>query len=53
MPYPPVIPVVMPGENLGALDGPRRIYIQVSQDWDNRFLGFEKEVSGTVHKDGD
>lgn len=53
MPYPPGIPIVMPGENMGALDGPWLGYIQALQDWGNRFPGFEKEVSGAVHRDGD
>lgn len=53
MPYPPGIPVVMPGENLGPLDGPWIRYIQALQDWGNHFPGFEKEVSGAVHKDGE
>ena len=53
MPYPPGIPIVMPGENLGPLDGPWLRYIGALQDWGNRFPGFEKEVSGAVHKDGD
>lgn len=53
MPYPPGIPIVMPGENLGPLDGPWLGYIQALRDWGNRFPGFEKEVSGAEHKDGD
>ncbi|WP_339511142.1 Orn/Lys/Arg decarboxylase N-terminal domain-containing protein [Pseudomonas sp. RL_15y_Pfl2_60] len=53
MPYPPGIPIVMPGENLGPLDGPWIRYIQALQDWGNHFPGFEKEVEGAVHKDGD
>ncbi|HTO18078.1 MAG TPA: Orn/Lys/Arg decarboxylase N-terminal domain-containing protein [Pseudomonas sp.] len=53
MPYPPGIPIVMPGENLGPADGPWLRYIGALQDWGNRFPGFEKEVSGAVHKDGD
>ena len=53
MPYPPGIPIVMPGENLGPVDGPWVRYIQALQDWGNNFPGFEKEVEGAVHKDGD
>lgn len=53
MPYPPGIPIVMPGENMGPLDGPWIAYIKALRDWGNRFPGFEKEVSGAVHKDGD
>ncbi|MEE2025851.1 Orn/Lys/Arg family decarboxylase [Alkalimonas mucilaginosa] len=52
MPYPPGIPIVMPGENLGPIDGPWLQYIQSLQNWGNTFPGFEKEVEGAVHKDG-
>ena len=52
MPYPPGIPIVMPGENLGPLDGPWIRYIQALQDWGKHFPGFEKEVEGAVHRDG-
>ncbi len=52
MPYPPGIPIVMPGENLGPIDGPWLSYIAALQDWSSRFPGFEKEVEGLVHKDG-
>lgn len=53
MPYPPGIPIVMPGENLGAIDGPWLRYIEALQEWGKRFPGFEKEVEGVVHKDGE
>lgn len=53
MPYPPGIPIVMPGENLGPVDGPWLSYIQALQDWGKTFPGFEKEVEGVVNQHGD
>jgi arginine decarboxylase len=52
MPYPPGIPIVMPGERMGALDGPWLSYIRALEAWGERYPGFEKEVEGAVHKDG-
>lgn len=52
IPYPPGIPVVMPGESLGPADGPWIRYLQVLQDWGQAFPGFAKEVEGTIETDG-
>jgi arginine decarboxylase len=52
MPYPPGIPIVMPGERMGPADGPWLGFIRALQQWGARFPGFEKEVEGAVHKDG-
>lgn len=52
IPYPPGIPIVMPGENFGPADGPWLSYIRALQDWGQTFPGFEKEVEGTVVVDG-
>jgi arginine decarboxylase len=52
MPYPPGIPIVMPGERLGPADGPWLSFIRGLQEWGERFPGFEKGVEGTVHADG-
>jgi arginine decarboxylase len=52
LPYPPGIPIVMPGENFGPADGPWLSYIRALQDWGRAFPGFEKEVEGTVVVDG-
>jgi arginine decarboxylase len=52
MPYPPGIPIVMPGERMGPVDGPWLSFIRTLQEWGERFPGFEKEVEGTVHKQG-
>lgn len=52
IPYPPGIPIVMPGENVGAADGPWLTYLRTLQEWGHRFPGFAKEVEGTEEKDG-
>jgi arginine decarboxylase len=52
IPYPPGIPIVMPGENLGAADGPWLRYLRTIQEWGEHFPGFAKEVEGTEEIDG-
>jgi len=52
IPYPPGIPIVMPGENLGAADGPWITYMKILQEWGHEFPGFAKEVEGTEERDG-
>jgi arginine decarboxylase len=52
IPYPPGIPVVMPGESIGGADEPWLRYIRSLQDWGERFPGFESEVEGTELRDG-
>ena len=52
IPYPPGIPVVMPGENIGPADGPWLNYIRTLQAWDHRFPGFETEVEGVETQEG-
>jgi arginine decarboxylase len=52
IPYPPGIPIVMPGENFGPSDGPWLSYIRALENWGRTFPGFEKEVEGTVIVDG-
>ena len=52
IPYPPGIPIVMPGENLGKADGPWLTYLRTLQEWGHRFPGFAKEVEGTEERDG-
>jgi len=50
--YPPGIPIVMPGENIGAADGPWLTYLRTLQEWGHRFPGFAKEVEGAEEHDG-
>jgi arginine decarboxylase len=52
IPYPPGIPIVMPGENVGTADGPWLTYLRILQEWGRRFPGFAKEVEGTEEKHG-
>ena len=52
IPYPPGIPIVMPGENIGAKDGPWLTYLRVLQEYGERFPGFAKEVEGTEEHEG-
>src|SRR3954466_1384406 len=40
IPYPPGIPIVMPGENLGDTDGPWLTYLRALREWGHRFPGF-------------
>ena len=52
IPYPPGIPIVMPGENIGAADGPWITYLKALQEFGHRFPGFAKEVEGAEEHDG-
>jgi arginine decarboxylase len=52
IPYPPGIPIVMPGENIGPANGAWISYMKALQNWGESFPGFAKEVEGTVEKDG-
>jgi arginine decarboxylase len=52
IPYPPGIPIVMPGESLGPADGPWLTYLRTLHDWGRRFPGFAKEVEGAEEHNG-
>lgn len=52
IPYPPGIPIVMPGENIGPADGPWLTYLRTLQEYGHRFPGFAKEVEGAEEHDG-
>ena len=52
IPYPPGIPIVMPGESLGPADGPWLTYLRTLQEYGHLFPGFAKEVEGTEEHDG-
>ena len=45
---PPGIPVLMPGENVGAPDGPLLRYLSVLESFDRRFPGFGSETHGVT-----
>ncbi len=46
VPYPPGIPVCMPGERLGEIDSPVIRLILALEEFGKRFPGFEREVHG-------
>jgi arginine/lysine/ornithine decarboxylase len=52
VPYPPGIPMMMPGESAGPADGPFIGYLRALRDWDRRFAGFGHETHG-VQVEGD
>jgi arginine decarboxylase len=52
IPYPPGIPIVMPGESVGPADGPWLTYLRTVQEYGHLFPGFAKEVEGTEERDG-
>lgn len=51
IPYPPGIPIVMPGENIGPADGAWISFLRALLEWGRAFPGFAKEVEGTLEKD--
>lgn len=52
IPYPPGIPILLPGENIGQPDDPWLRYLRALEDWGTRFPGYEKIVEGAVTKEG-
>jgi len=52
VPYPPGIPMIMPGENAGPKNGAYLGYLRALQTWDRRFPGFGHETHGVENKDG-
>jgi len=48
VPYPPGIPVVMPGEKFGPETQRILEYLAYCEDFDTRFPGFENEVHGVM-----
>jgi arginine/lysine/ornithine decarboxylase len=53
VPYPPGIPMVMPGESAGAANGPHIGYLKSLQNWDKRFPGFGHDTHGVEAEDGE
>jgi arginine decarboxylase len=51
VPYPPGIPILMPGENAGATDGPLLSYLAALEDYDRHFPGFEHDIHGVERAD--
>jgi arginine decarboxylase len=46
VPYPPGIPILMPGESAGAVDGPILQYLIALQEFDKKFPGFAHDIHG-------
>jgi arginine decarboxylase len=52
VPYPPGIPMLMPGESTGANDGPYLGYLRALAAWDKRFPGFGHDTHGVENREG-
>ncbi|WP_199442047.1 Orn/Lys/Arg decarboxylase N-terminal domain-containing protein [Umezawaea beigongshangensis] len=49
---PPGIPVLVPGERVGASDSPLLDYLRALEGYDQQFPGFASETHGVHHEDG-
>lgn len=52
VPYPPGIPLMMPGENAGEADGALLGYLKSLQAFDHKFPGFTHDTHGVEVTDG-
>jgi arginine decarboxylase len=52
VPYPPGIPMLMPGEATGPSDGPYLSYLRALSSWDRRFPGFGHDTHGVEIRHG-
>ena len=52
VPYPPGIPLLMPGENAGAADGPILGYLKALEAFDADMPGFAHDIHGVEVMDG-
>jgi arginine/lysine/ornithine decarboxylase len=52
VPYPPGIPILMPGEQAGPDDGPIIGYLRALEQYDKLFPGFEHHTHGVHAHDG-
>jgi arginine/lysine/ornithine decarboxylase len=52
VPYPPGIPMLMPGEYAGEMHGPYLSYLRALQAWDERFPGFGHDTHGVENIGG-
>lgn len=52
VPYPPGIPLIMPGEHLGSVDDPFLGYLLALEEWDRKFPGFEHDTHGIEAENG-
>ena len=52
VPYPPGIPLLMPGESTGASDGPLLAYLKALESFDRSFPGFTHDTHGIESEAG-
>lgn len=52
VPYPPGIPLLMPGENAGPADGPVLAYLTALERFDSAFPGFTHDTHGIENEAG-
>jgi arginine decarboxylase len=52
VPYPPGIPMLMPGESAGPDNGPYLGYLRALATWDKTFPGYGHDTHGVEHRDG-
>jgi len=52
VPYPPGIPLLMPGENMGAADGSVLGYLRALEAYDRRCPGFAHDIHGVEVEEG-
>ncbi|ORM65483.1 arginine decarboxylase [Pantoea rodasii] len=52
VPYPPGIPLLMPGENAGTADGALLSYLNALERFDASFPGFTHDTHGIENEDG-
>lgn len=52
VPYPPGIPLMMPGENAGPIDGPLLSYLRALESFDRQFPGFGHDTHGIEAEEG-
>ena len=53
VPYPPGIPLLLPGERAGGLHGPVLQYLLALQEFDREFPGFAHEIHGIENAGGE
>lgn len=52
VPYPPGIPLLMPGENAGVSSGVFLKYLKALEAYDKHFPGFEHDIHGIENEEG-
>ena len=53
VPYPPGIPLIMPGERITAASKSIQDYLLYARDFDKKFPGFETDIHGLRFEPGD